>query len=66
MAYTQADVDALEVAIATGAKKVKISDRETEFRDLSEMRAILKDMKESLSGRKREPYTFSRYDRGYQ
>jgi hypothetical protein len=66
MAYTQADIDALELAMASGAKKVRIRDRETEFRDLTEMRAILKVMKESLSGSKRTAHTFSSFDRGYQ
>ncbi len=66
MPYSQADIDALETAIASGAKKVKFSDRETEYRDLGEMRDILKTMKASVSGSKRMAYTYSRYERGYQ
>lgn len=37
MALTQADLDKLEEAIFSGAKKVKFSDREVEYRDLEEM-----------------------------
>lgn len=48
MAYTQADIDALKAAIATGAKRVKFGAgpdaRETEFRSLEEMRSTLADM----------------------
>ena len=66
MAYSQADIDALEEAIGSGVKKVKFSDRETEYRDLREMREILKDMKASVGGIKRKAYSYSRYDRGYQ
>lgn len=65
MALTQADIDALEKAIVSGVKKVKISDRETEFRDLDEMQRILNSAKNSVSGKTRQPYKFSSYDRGY-
>lgn len=44
MAYSQADLDALNKAIATGAKRVRFgsgeSAHETEFRSLAEMLAI--------------------------
>ncbi len=66
MAVTQADIDALELAIASGAKKVKFSDRETEYRDLNEMKEILRGMKVSLCGGRREPYRYTSYNRGYQ
>jgi hypothetical protein len=53
MAYTQADIDALKAAIATGAKRVKFGAgpdaRETEFRSLEEMRATLADMLAEVS-----------------
>lgn len=65
MAYSQSDIDALEVAIASGIKKVKFSDRETEYRDLAEMKQILNDMKASVSGRRRESWRPT-YCRGYQ
>lgn len=65
MAYSQDDIDALQMAIASGAKKVKFSDRETEYRDLAEMKQILNEMKASVSGKRREPYRPT-YSRGYQ
>ncbi|WP_039913144.1 phage head-tail joining protein [Cellvibrio mixtus] len=66
MAYTQADIDALEVAMISGVKKVKIDGRETEFRDLDEMERLLNTAKASVAGRRRTAYTSSGYDRGYQ
>lgn len=66
MAVTQADIDALELAIASGLKKVKFSDRENEYRDLDEMKEILRGMKAQLSGSRREPYRYTSFNRGYQ
>ena len=66
MAYSQADIDALEMAIASGAKKVKFSDRETEYRDLAEMKQILNDMKVSVAGKRRQAYRPKSYSREYQ
>lgn len=66
MAYSQADIEALEMAIASGAKKVKFSDRETEYRDLAEMKQILNDMKASVTGKRRQAYTPKSFSRGYQ
>lgn len=66
MATTQSDIDALETAIKSGAKKVKFRDRETEYRDLSEMKQILADMKAEMTGSKRPTPFFSSYGRGYK
>jgi hypothetical protein len=66
MSYSQADLEALKAAIISGVKKVKINNRETEFRDLSEMKQILNDAELEVSGRTRRPYFSCRYDRGYQ
>jgi hypothetical protein len=45
MAYTQADIDALKAAIASGALRVKFGSgpdsREVEYRNLSDMNATL-------------------------
>lgn len=50
MAFTQSDIDALEEAIGTGARRVRYSDgSEVEYRTLAEMRSILADMKASVS-----------------
>lgn len=53
MAYTQADVDALKAAIATGALRVKFGSgpdsREVEYRSLSDMNATLATMLAEVS-----------------
>ena len=50
MAYSQADIDALKRAIATGASKVRFSDnREATYRSLAEMKETLRDMEADVS-----------------
>lgn len=66
MATTQADIDALRTAINSGVRKVKFADRETEYRDLAEMRTILVSMEREVAGTKRTAYTSKGYNRGYQ
>lgn len=66
MAVTQKDIDDLEKAIASGAKKVKRGDREIEYRDLDEMRRTLGAMKDEYAGNTRKPYVYKDYSRGYQ
>lgn len=66
MAYSQDDIDALRSAYVSGAKKVKFKDRETEFRDLKEMKQILNEAENAVSGTKRVAYKPCGYDRGYQ
>jgi hypothetical protein len=54
MAWTQADIDRLKEAIATGARKVRYADgRETEFRSLKEMWDTLARMESEASGQQR-------------
>lgn len=48
MAYTQAQHDALEAAIAEGAQRVKYEDRDVTYRTQAEMEALLAKMKRSL------------------
>jgi hypothetical protein len=49
MAWTQADVDALKAAIATGARSVRYGDKTVEYRSLDEMRQVLRDMQDEVS-----------------
>lgn len=63
---TQEDIATLESAIYSGIKKVKYKDRETEYRDLDEMKRILADMKSEISQTARTPYTYASYSRRYQ
>ena len=49
MAYTQVDVDALETAIKSGVLSVRYRERETTYRSLNEMQALLVAMKRQVS-----------------
>lgn len=63
MAWTQADLDALKRAIATGALKVRYADgREVTYRTLKEMRAIYDLMAHEVIGRSRR-VTLARFTR---
>jgi hypothetical protein len=48
VAWTQTDLDNLEKAIRTGARKVKHGDEEIEFRSLREMQSLRREMRKSL------------------
>lgn len=48
MAYTQAQLDALEVALAQGALKVEYGDKSVTYRSLSEMNQIRNIMRREL------------------
>jgi hypothetical protein len=48
MAYTSDDLTALQGAIKSGARRVKYSDREVEYRTLTEMRSLAEEMKRQL------------------
>lgn len=53
--YTQAEIDALRRAIATGATRVEFVSGDTrrvvEYRSLTDMRLILAEMEAQVSGR---------------
>ncbi len=66
MAWTSDELAAIETAYKSGVKKVKFKDRETEFRDLSELKQILEDARAELSNKTRKPYFYTSYNRGYQ
>lgn len=66
MAWTQAELDAIEQAYKSGIKRVQFKDRATDFRDLAEMKQIINDARTELGGTKRKPHFYTRYDRGYQ
>ncbi|MEM9970400.1 MAG: hypothetical protein AAF762_04815 [Pseudomonadota bacterium] len=51
MAWTPDDVNKLKRAMASGARKVRFKDHETEFRSLNEMRRQLDDMEREVAGR---------------
>lgn len=63
MAYTQADLDALNAAIAQGALRVKYSDKEVEYRSLPEMLQI-RDLILGELGQRRTPKVWQGYVTG--
>lgn len=67
MAYSQSDLDALNKAIATGAKRVRFgsgeSAHETEFRSLAEMLAIKAVIESELSPHRARPIGFAEHTR---
>lgn len=48
MAWTQDDLDALNEAIATGALRVRMQDRDIQYRSLADLLAIRKMLEEQL------------------
>lgn len=48
MAFTQAQLDALEEAIATGSRRVKYADKEVEYASLTEMLRVRDLIRKSL------------------
>ena len=48
MAWTQDDLTKLEAAIAEGARRVRYSDKEVEYRTLREMKEIRDDIRAEL------------------
>lgn len=69
MAYTQADLDAIKAAIATGAKKVKFRDKEVEYNSIEELlqaqAAIESELGQSVSTR-RPSRLFGNFGKGTQ
>lgn len=54
MAFTQPQLDALEAAIAEGARIVEYEDRKIEYRSLKDMMALADSMRKDL-GASRKP-----------
>ena len=50
MAWAQADIDALEAAIATDAKEVSYLDKTVRYNSAPDMLSLLKQMKDELAG----------------
>lgn len=49
MAYTQADLDNLKAALASGALSVEYAGRRTTFRSLADIRSIIVEIEAELS-----------------
>lgn len=51
MSYTQEDLDALEKALASGAREVQFRDRKVVYRSLQEMNQQLRVMRAAVTGK---------------
>ncbi|WCK12354.1 hypothetical protein G6L41_008730 [Agrobacterium tumefaciens] len=66
MAFTQADLDAINNAIATGAKKVRFQTHEVEYPSVSEMLKVRQLIKDELEGAgEHDGAMFAEYRGGY-
>lgn len=65
MAYTAAQVAALEKAIATGTLQVRYGDRSVTYRSLDEMQRLLTDMRDEVQGRTRTRQYRMRTNKGF-
>jgi hypothetical protein len=68
MAWTQAQLDALNKAIAAGSDKVKYADREVTYRSLSDMLKLRAAMMDELNlpGTTRNAFKKFSYSKGIQ
>lgn len=57
MAYSQAQIDSLQSAIASGRLRVEYPNGSVTYRSLDEMKEILRDMERSVSGTPATPNT---------
>lgn len=64
MAFTQADLDAINDAIAKGVTKVKYQDKEITYRTLAEMYSIRDDIAAGLGLKGRTCRVKARYNKG--
>lgn len=65
MTFTTEQVDAMRVAIATGALSARNANGEmVTYRTLAEMRSVLDMMEQSVSGRPRATFINPAYERG--
>ena len=48
MAYTQADLEALQAALAKGKKRVSFGDKTVEYRSIEELQAAIRAVKRDL------------------
>lgn len=53
MAYTQADIDRLQAALARGVTRARVGDEEVQYASMAEMRRQLGVMQAELTGQDR-------------
>ncbi|HMO09370.1 MAG TPA: hypothetical protein PKD10_17250 [Paracoccaceae bacterium] len=64
MAYTQAQIDALREAIASGTTEVSYDGKTVKYRSLAEMRSLLAEMEVEASGVRPVRQHYPRFSRG--
>ncbi|QKV20251.1 phage head-tail joining protein [Oricola thermophila] len=64
MAWTQADLDKLDEAIATGARRVKFQNHEVEYHSMSDMLKARDVIAAALDETRRPSVSFAEYDGG--
>lgn len=62
--YTQADLDALNKALATGARRVSYNGQTVEYRDLNEMQKVRDEMERELGHTKTKRRSRAVFSRG--
>lgn len=66
MAFTQAQLDALNEAIAQGVLEVEYADKKVRYRSLEEMRSIRDEMNAQLNPSTRKTYSYPKYRSGWE
>jgi hypothetical protein len=67
MAYTQAHLDALKSALASGATQIRYEDRMLEFRDVDQLIkaiAVVEGELASAAGTSRQTRSFAKFSKG--
>ncbi|HME97113.1 MAG TPA: hypothetical protein VKN16_23165 [Methylomirabilota bacterium] len=62
--WTQADIDALKIAIKSGVLTVTFGNRTTTFHSLREMRELLADMVASVNAATGQPFRLAATSKG--
>lgn len=65
MAFTQSDLDALNAAIASGAKRVRFQTHEVEYQSVSEMLRARDLIKSELEAAPNTGAIFAKYESDY-
>ncbi len=65
MAWTQADLDALEKAIASGAKRVRFQTHEVEYQSTGDMLKVRNEIKADLDATARPGMILTEYHGGH-
>ena len=68
MAYTQANLDTLKAALASGTLRIQYEDRAIVYRDLDEIRQAIQIVEAELAqqaGTPRQTRSYAKFSKGY-